>query len=97
MNEGVLELYRRLIAFRRRTPWLTDAVITTSDVDNTYLRITATPQSSESAGEAPLTLVLNLADEPAGLPTNSSLVESSHPDEPDHVAAHGWVICRADS
>ena len=41
-NAGVLELYRRLIAFRRRTPWLTDARIVTSDVSNTYLQITAT-------------------------------------------------------
>ena len=32
VDERVLELYRRLIAFRRRTPWLTDATIATSDV-----------------------------------------------------------------
>jgi cyclomaltodextrinase len=93
INEGVLELYRRLIAFRRRTPWLTDARIATSDVGNTYLRITATARA-EDAEQAPLTLVLNLADEPAGLPEGAELVETSHPGEPQHVAAHGWAIAQ---
>ncbi len=43
-NAWAPELYRRLIAFRRRTPWLTDARIVTSDVSNTYVQITATPR-----------------------------------------------------
>ena len=88
-----MELYRRLIAFRRRTPWLTDATIVTSDVANTYLRITATARSADEDA-APLTLVLNLADEPAGLPAGAEVVETSHPDQPHHVAAHGWAIAR---
>jgi cyclomaltodextrinase len=95
VNEGVLELYRRLIAFRRRTSWLADATITTSDVANTYLRITATARASgEAAAEAPLTLVLNLGDEPTGLPDGAEVVETSRPDQPYHVAAHGWAIAR---
>lgn len=94
VNEGVLELYRRLIGFRRRTPWLTDATITTSDVTNTYLRITATPGPDDAPGDdrRPLTLVLNLADEPTGLPDGAEVVETSHPDQPQHVAPHGWAI-----
>ena len=90
----MLELYRRLIAFRRRTPWLTDARIVTSDVSNTYLQITATARDT-SSGEAPLTLVLNLADRPAGLPEGGTAIETSHPDQPHHVAAHGWAIAHS--
>lgn len=93
VNAGVLELYRRLIGFRRRTPWLTDADIATSEVGNTYLRITATARD-EGAGERPLTLVLNLADTPGGLPAGAEVLETSHADEPYHVAAHGWAIVR---
>jgi glycosidase len=93
VNEGVLELYRRLIAFRRRTPWLTDARVTTSDVANTSLRITATPRSEHQDGH-PLTLLLNLADESIGLPTGAEVAETSHPDQPHQVAGHGWVIAR---
>jgi glycosidase len=92
----VLELYRRLIAFRRRTPWLTDARIATSDVENTSIRITAVPRAGDAvnSGEA-LTLVLNLADDPVALPAGAETVETSHPDQPEHVAAHGWAIARA--
>jgi cyclomaltodextrinase len=92
-DPSVLELYRRLIAFRRRTPWLTDARIATSDVGNAYIRVTATPRD-ENAAEGPLTLVLNLADQPAGLPAGAEPAESSHPYQPQHVAAHGWAIVR---
>lgn len=92
-NAGVLELYRRLIAFRRRTPWLTDARIVTSDVSNTYVQITATPRDT-GEGEPPLTLVLNLADQAAGIPEGAEVIETSHPDQPHHVAAHGWAIAR---
>ena len=93
VNEGVLELYQRLIAFRRRTSWLTDARITTSDVTNTYVRITATPRS-EADGEGSLTLVLNLGDDPTGLPDGAEVEQTSHADQPYHVAAHGWAIAR---
>ena len=92
-NAGVLELYRRLIAFRRRTPWLTDARIVTSDVSNTYVQITATPRDS-GEGEPALTLVLNLADQAAGIPEGAEVIETSHPGQPHHVAAHGWAIAR---
>jgi cyclomaltodextrinase len=92
-NDGVLELYRRLIAFRRRTPWLTDARITTADVANTSIRIIATPRSQDPDGH-PLTLVLNLADEPIGLPDGAEVAEASHPDQRHQVAAHGWVVTR---
>ncbi len=92
-NAGVLELYRRLIAFRRRTPWLTDAQIETTDVSNTYVQVHATARDA-AAGERPLTLVLNLADQPAGLPEGAEVIETSHPDQPHHVAAHGWAIAR---
>lgn len=95
VNQGVLELYRRLIGLRRRTPWLTDAVLTTSDVTNTYLRITARPRSGSAAEGGPLTLVLNLGDDPTGLPDGSTSLETSHPDQPYHVAAHGWAIARS--
>jgi glycosidase len=94
VNEGVVELYRRLIAFRRRTSWLTDAAIATSDVTNTYLRITARPRAVDGSREQMLTLVLNLADDPTGLPDGSELLETSHPGESYHVAAHGWAIAR---
>jgi cyclomaltodextrinase / maltogenic alpha-amylase / neopullulanase len=92
-DAGVLELYRRLIGFRRRTSWLTDARIVTSDVSNTYLQITATPRD-ESSSEAPLTLVLNLADQAAGIPEGATVIETSHADQPYHVPAHGWAIAR---
>lgn len=93
----VLELYRRLIAFRRRTPWLTDARIATSNVANTSIQIAAAARSSSSGTEEALTLTLNLADEPVGLPEGSAVVETSHADQPQHVPAHGWVIVRGRS
>lgn len=93
VNAGVLELYRRLIAFRRRNPWLTDARIETSDVTNTYLRIAATPRSGDT-DQARFTLVLNLSDDPTGLPDGAELIETSHAGEPNHVAAHGWAVAR---
>ena len=91
IDAGLLDTYRQLIAFRRRTAWLTDARIATSDVGNTYVRIVATPRSGD---EQPVTLVLNLADQPGGLPEGAELLETSHPDQPYHVAAHGWAIVR---
>ncbi|MDN5771330.1 MAG: alpha-amylase family protein [Microlunatus sp.] len=93
VDEQLRDAYRRLIALRRRTPWLTDAEITTSEVGNTYLRVTARPRSGNQT--PPMTLVLNLSDEPGGLPEGSTLLEASHPDQPYHVAAHGWAIVQA--
>jgi hypothetical protein len=37
---------------------------------------------------------LNLGDEPTGLPDGAEVVETSRPDQPYHVAAHGWAIAR---
>lgn len=94
-DAAVLELYRRLIAFRRRTSWLVDAQIATGDLANTSIRITATPRpDGPDADHDPLSLMLNLADEPIGLPDGAEIVQASHPEEPRQVAAHGWAIVR---
>lgn len=87
----VLELYRRLIAFRRRTSWLVDAMISTSELTNTSIQITATPRESEGDHQ-PLTLTLNLNDQALPLDESHEVVESSRPDQPWQVTAHGWAI-----
>lgn len=89
----VLELYRRLIAFRRRTSWLVDAEISTSGLTNTSIQITATPRAGEGE-DRPLTLILNLSDDALPLPETGEIVESSRPDRPQQVTAHGWAITR---
>lgn len=53
-------LYQRLVALRRRNPWLVAARLTTSDVTNDTMRIALAGPGGEQ-----LVLVLNTADEPA--------------------------------
>jgi len=53
-------LYQRLVALRRRNPWLVAARLTTTDVTNDTMRIALAGPGGEQ-----LVLVLNTADEPA--------------------------------
>ena len=50
--------YQELIGLRRRHPWLTDAVVTTTDVTNTSIAIHLDGEGQH------LTLRLNIGDEP---------------------------------
>ncbi|MEA4943244.1 MAG: alpha-amylase family glycosyl hydrolase [Propionicimonas sp.] len=54
---GLHDRYRELIALRRRHPWLADAEIETSDVDNRWITITL------SRDEHRVVLDLNVADD----------------------------------
>jgi cyclomaltodextrinase / maltogenic alpha-amylase / neopullulanase len=55
-----LAVYQELIGIRRRHPWLTDAVVTTSEVTNTSIAI-----HLDGDGQH-LTLRLNIGDKPVG-------------------------------
>ncbi len=68
-GKATLATYQELIRIRRRHPWLTDAVVTTSDVTNTSITI-------HLAGEGQqLTLRLNIGDEPVdGVPPHGWVV-----------------------
>lgn len=65
-GQPTLAMYTELIGIRRRHPWLTDAVVTTSEVTNTSIAV-------HLAGEGQqLTLRLNIGDAPvAGVAPHS--------------------------
>ena len=87
-DADVEALYRKIIGLRRRTPWLVDARIRTERVANQQLTITAEPRNG---GRDPLTLTLNLGDEPYALPDHATVLASGGPGK-GRLAAHSWVI-----
>ena len=83
-------LYRQMIGLRRRQPWLTDAVITTSAVTEQHMIITAQDRSSD---DRRLILVLNLASEPYKIPDlTGEVVESGAAVTRGQVPPHSWLI-----
>lgn len=91
-------LYRQIIGVRRRNPWLTDAEVTTSEVTDDRMVITAHPRHESSPD---LVLVLNLSDQPAELPGGTVLAEfGGAAEEAESTArelpAHSWAILTAE-
>ncbi|NLI19096.1 MAG: DUF3459 domain-containing protein [Actinomycetales bacterium] len=82
------EVYRRLIAFRRRHPWLVDATVSTRDVTNTFMVVELTHRAER------LELVLNLGDDAAPLPAGDVVLAGDASGEPGLVGAHDWAIVR---
>ncbi len=85
----IRELHQRLFALRRRERWLTDAVVSTRELSNTYVEIVLTPRSGDGSS---LVLALDLADDPHPLPAGE-VVTASVPD-PTAVPAHGLAVVR---
>ncbi|MGI8459089.1 MAG: alpha-amylase family glycosyl hydrolase [Propionibacteriaceae bacterium] len=81
-------LYARLIGLRRRHSWLVDAKVAPADVANTHITVVARPRTGD---QAPLTLQLNIGDEPVQLVDHSTVVEAGSPTD-GQVAPHSWVI-----
>ncbi len=86
------ELYRRVIGVRRRNPWLVDAKISTADVSNEHMTITARPRHEAGPG---LILVLNLDDQPATRPAGE-VIESGVLTPDGQLAAHSWAVLQAE-
>lgn len=84
----VEEVYRRIIALRRRHVWLVDAVTTTEQVTNEYLLVRARARRGDEA----LTLALNLGDRPYALPAGSAVVAAEPAVRDDAVPPHGWAV-----
>lgn len=82
------DLYGRLIAMRRRQPWLVDAQVVASEVTNTSITVTATPRTGEGSR---LRLQLNTGDTPVPL-GGPEVVEAGEPVSGDRVAPHSWAI-----
>jgi cyclomaltodextrinase len=94
LGRPVLDLHRRLIALRRRHPWLHSARTTVEHVTNDDVVLL-----SRSDGNA-LTVVLNVADTECTLPTPGvrSVLEGEASLNGDGTSAtvtlppHGWVV-----
>ncbi|MDA0634190.1 alpha-amylase family protein [Nonomuraea sp. MCN248] len=89
----VHRLHRRLIALRRRNPWLTLARTTVPHLTNTAMAL-------ESTGDGRLLTLLNSGPEPYRFPLDISglaVAESSGAGaaDPRLVPAHGWAILTA--
>ncbi len=84
----VEQAYRRMIALRRRHPWLADAAIEVEQVANAHLVV----RSRARAGDESLSLALNLADEPFVLADGSELLEAEPAGTAGSVAPHGWAV-----
>lgn len=87
-----LELHRRLIALRRRHPWLHRAHSDVVHVTNTAIVI-----RTATAAEA-VVVALNLADEPVSLPAAGAEMVAAGAGEGERVEAevtlpaHGWAV-----
>jgi glycosidase len=84
----VEEIYRRVIALRRRNPWLVDGVIEVERVTNEQLVV----RSRARTGAEMLALALNLTDAPYPLRAGASVEESEPASADGQVPPHGWVV-----
>ncbi|SDS33411.1 alpha-amylase family glycosyl hydrolase [Microlunatus soli] len=94
--DGLPDLYRQLIAVRRRHRYLADATVDVELLEDERLVLAA---SGRAADESVLRLILNLSDEP--LSTDSSagdavLAASAPGRPPGDVEPHGWCILAAE-
>jgi cyclomaltodextrinase / maltogenic alpha-amylase / neopullulanase len=82
------QAYRRVIALRRRHPWLADATIEVEQLANAHLVI----RSRAREGEESLALALNLSAEPFTLVEAGDVLEAEPADSVRDVAPHGWAF-----
>lgn len=82
------EVYRRVLALRRRHAWLVDAVTSTEQVTNEHLLVHARARHGDDA----LTLALNLADEAYALPAGASVLAAGPQASDGRLPAHGWAV-----
>ncbi|MBA8794655.1 glycosidase [Friedmanniella endophytica] len=93
---GVEDLYRMLIAVRRRHPWLVDAELRTEDLSNEQVAVVLTARAGAEHGR--LALLLNVGEKSAELVPGDgdwTVVERSPGDPgrgPSVVGAHGWSV-----
>ncbi|HET6794284.1 MAG TPA: alpha-amylase family glycosyl hydrolase [Acidimicrobiales bacterium] len=88
---ATLDLYRSLVDFRRRRPWLDDGALTVSDLANEHIRIQV---EADGGGPAAL-LVVHLADGPSA-PVDAGagwhFVLGRPPGEDGTVTGPGWAL-----
>ena len=112
--ERILEVHRRLLSLRRREAWLATASVRVDEgtLENTWAQIVLTPRAEADGGgadgpgatedaPAPLTLVLNLGDEPRPAPgevleavSGADMLDGVGPAAPGQVPAHGIAVVR---
>ncbi|MFT4225379.1 alpha-amylase family glycosyl hydrolase [Micropruina sp.] len=78
------ELYRTLLALRRRHPWIVDGVVTTRDLTNESVVVLV------AGPDEVIELALNISDRVGPLPEGELLLASEKCTET--VPPHGWAI-----
>jgi cyclomaltodextrinase len=94
LGRPVLDLHRRLIALRRRQPWLHRARVTVRQVTNDHLVLVM------RSGDHAITVALNVSDDSVALPTPgaTSVLEGggslagSGGGVTTTLAPHGWAV-----
>jgi cyclomaltodextrinase len=89
-DHPMLGVHRELIAVRRRHPWLADAVISTAELTNTTLEITAAARRDPAVR---LVLALNLASEPRPVPAGDVLAGAGVDGQ---LPPASWAVVRPD-
>ena len=88
LGAPIMELYQRLIAVRRRHPWLVRADVQVVAVTNETILITCTSEAGGSHHE--IALALNVDD--AARPMPAGIVIAQSGDDLLEVEAHGWAV-----
>ena len=107
--ERILEVHRRLFSLRRRESWLATASVRVDEdtLENTWAQLVLTPRGgggvdgADGSAPAPLTLVLNLADEARPAPgevlesvSGADMLDGVGPAAAGMVPAHGIAVVR---
>src|SRR5699024_191090 len=102
--ERILEVHRRLFSLRRREAWLATASVRVDEgpLENTWAQIVLPPRAeADGDAPAPLTLVLNLGDDPRPAPgevletvSGADMLDGVGPAAPGQVPAHGIAVVR---
>ena len=92
LHPDVERSYRRAIGLRRRHPWLVDAQIELTQVEDARVVVRARARQ----GGNTLHLSLNLTDDPMPLPAGSRredrVLEAEPATDRSIVAPHGWAV-----
>lgn len=88
LGEPVLEMYRRLLAIRRRHPWLVRATAEVVAVTNETIVVSCT--SEAGGGHHEIALALNVDDQPRPMPVGTVIAQSGS--DLLEVEAHGWAV-----
>lgn len=88
LGRPVMELHQRLVAVRRRHPWLVRAEVEVSAVTNETILVTCT---GGVAGERHrIALALNVDDTPRPMPEGTVIAQSG--EDLLEVEPHGWAV-----